>query len=52
MVVDLHELPVPLFDVGGLLAGVGVIDLSGRWVVLVLGAPLEGLLEDVLGDLE
>jgi hypothetical protein len=52
MMVDLHELLVPLFDVGGLLAGIGVIDLSGRWAVLVLGIPLEGLLEDVLDDLE
>ena len=51
LLVDLHELLVPLFDVGGLLAGVGVIDLSGRWVVLVLGAPLEDLLKHVLGNL-
>lgn len=52
LLVDLHELLVPLFDVGGLLAGVGIVVLGGRGIVLVLGAPLEDLLEHVLGDLE
>jgi hypothetical protein len=52
LLVDLHEFLVPLFDVGGLLAGVGVIVLGGRRVVLVLRAPLEDLLEDVLRDLK
>ena len=51
LLVDLHELLVPLFNVGGLLAGVGVVILGGRRVVLVLGAPLKDLLEDVLGNL-
>jgi hypothetical protein len=36
---------------GGLLAGVGVVVLGGRGVVLVLEAPLEDLLKDVLRDL-
>jgi hypothetical protein len=36
LLVDLHELLVPLFNVRGLLAGVGVIVLGGRRVVLVL----------------
>ena len=52
LLVHLHELLVPLFDVGGLLAQVDVIAMGGRRVVLVLGAPLEHLLEDVLGDLK
>lgn len=52
LLVDLHELLVPLFDVGGLLARVGVVVLGRGGVVLVLGAPLEDLLENVLGDLE
>ena len=52
LLVDLHELLVPLFNVGGLLARVGVVVLGGRRVVLVLGAPLEDLLENVLGDLD
>jgi hypothetical protein len=42
LLVDLHELLVPLLDVCGLLARVGVIVLGGRRVVPVLRAPLEG----------
>jgi len=49
--VDLHELLVPLLDVGSLLAGVGVI-ISGRWgIVLVMFAPLNDLLQDRLVDI-
>jgi hypothetical protein len=51
LLINLHELLVPLFNVGGLLAGVGVVILGGRRVVLVLGAPLEDLLKHVLGNL-
>jgi hypothetical protein len=52
LLVDLHELLVPLLNVGGFLARVRVVVLGRSGVVLVLGAPLEHLLEDVLGDLE
>lgn len=52
LLVDLHEFLVPFLDVGGLLAGIGVVVLGWGGVVLVLRAPLEHLLEDVLGDLE
>lgn len=52
LLVDLHELLVPLLNVGGLLAGIGVVVLGWGGVVLVLGAPLEHLLKNVLGDLE
>jgi hypothetical protein len=52
LLVDLHKLLVPFFNVGRLLAGVGVIVLGGRRVVLVLGAPLEHLLEHILRNLE
>ena len=52
LLVDLNELLVPLFGVDGLLAGVGVVVLGRSWVVLVLGAPLEDLLENEYGDLE
>jgi len=52
LLVDLHEFLVPLLNVGGLLAGIGVVVLGWGGVVLVLRAPLEHLLEDVLGDLE
>ena len=51
LLVDLHELLIPLFDVGGLLARVGVVVLGWRWVVLVVLAPLEDFAEDWLGDL-
>jgi hypothetical protein len=51
LLIDLHELLVPLFNVGGLLAGVGIVILGGRRVVLVLRAPLKDLLENVLGNL-
>jgi hypothetical protein len=51
LLVDLHELLIPLLNVGGLLAGVGIVVLGRRGVVLVLRAPLENLLEDVLRDL-
>jgi hypothetical protein len=52
LLVNLHEFLVPLLDIRGLLAGVGIVVLGGRRVVLVLGAPLEDLLEDVLRDLK
>jgi hypothetical protein len=52
LLVDLHKLLVPFFNVSRLLAGVGVIVLGGRRVILVLGAPLEHLLEDIFGNLE
>ena len=52
LLVNLHELLVPLLDVGGLLAGVGVIIGGGRRVELVMVAPLDNLLEDGLVDLE
>jgi hypothetical protein len=42
---------VPLIDVGGLLAGVGVIILGDGGVVLVMLAPLDDLLENGIIDL-
>ena len=51
LLVDLHELLVPVFDVGGLLARVGVVIGGRRGVVLVVDAPVDDFLEDVLGDL-
>lgn len=50
--VDLHELLVPVLDVGGLLARVGIVVLGWGGVVLVVLAPLENLAEDRLADLE
>jgi len=51
LLVNLHELLVPLLNVGGLLAGIGVIIDSGWGVVLMMFAPLDNLLQDRLIDL-
>ena len=51
LLVDLHELLVPVFDVGRLLARVGVVVLGRRGVVFVVLAPFEDLAEDGFGDL-
>jgi hypothetical protein len=48
--VDLHELLVPLVDVRSLAAGVIIITGAGR-VALVMGAPLNNLLQDGFVDL-
>ena len=52
LLVDLHELLVPLFDVGGLLASVGVLVLLWGRVLLVVVAPLENLAQDSFRDLQ
>jgi len=49
--VDLHELLVPLINVGGLFARVGVIIGRGCGVGLVMLAPLNDLLEDLRVDI-
>ena len=51
LLVDLHKLLIPVLDVRSLLARIGVIVLRGRWVVLVMSAPLEDFAEDCFGDL-
>jgi hypothetical protein len=51
LLVNLHELLVPLVDIGRLLARVGIVILGGGWVVLVVLAPLKDLLHDSLVDL-
>lgn len=50
LLVDLHELLVPLVDVGGLAAGVVVVTGAGR-VALVVGAPFDHLAQNCLVDL-
>lgn len=45
--IDLHELLVPLVDVGCLAAGVVVVTGAGR-VVPVVGAPLDHLAQNRL----
>lgn len=51
LLVDLHELLVPVFDISSLFTRVCVIVLGGGRVVLVVGAPLEDLPKDRFGDL-
>ena len=50
LLVNLHELLIPLVDVGG-LAAVVIIVGSGNGVVLVVLAPLNNLLKNGLVDL-
>lgn len=51
LLVDGHVLLVPILDVGGLLARIGVVVGGGDWVVAVVVAPLEDLPKDGLVDL-
>ncbi len=51
LLVDLHELLVPVLDIGRLLSRVGVVVLRRSGVVLVVLAPLKDLAENSLGDL-
>ena len=51
LLVDLHELLVPLFDVRRLLAAVGVVVTGWRGIVGVVFAPFQHLLEDLVADL-
>lgn len=51
LLVDLHELLVPLLNVGRLLAGLGVLVLLRGRVLLVVVAPLDDLAQDRLRDL-
>ena len=51
LLVNLHELLVPLLNLGGLLAGVGLVILRLHGVVAVMLAPLDNLSKDSLVDL-
>ena len=51
LLVDLHELLVPLLNIGGLLARVGIIIGSSNGVALVVLAPLNDLAENCFVDL-
>jgi hypothetical protein len=50
--VDLHEFLVPLIDIGGFLAGVGVIFVCLGRVSTMMFTPFEDLLEDGFVDLK
>lgn len=52
LLIDLHELLVPLIDIGSLLAGIGIVIIGSDWIVLVMLAPLDNLAEDWLVDLK
>lgn len=51
LLVDLHELLVPLLDVGGLLASIGFIVLGLVGIVAVVLAPFDDLSKDSLVNL-
>lgn len=46
LLVNLHKLLIPLLDICGLFAGVGIIVNGGRWIILVVLAPFNDLLKD------
>jgi hypothetical protein len=46
--VHLHELLVPLLDVGRLLPGIGIVILCLRRIIAVMFAPLDDFPEDGL----
>ena len=50
--VHLHELLVPLFDVGSLLARIGIIIVCRRGITLVVNTPLDYFVEDCFVDLQ
>jgi hypothetical protein len=49
--VNLHELLVPLIDIGGLLARVGVVVRGSRRITAMVDAPLDHLAENGFVDL-
>lgn len=49
--VNLHELLVPLIDIGSLLANIVVILISSGRVGSVIGAPFNDFLQDSFVDL-
>ena len=50
LLVNLHELLIPLLNISGLLTGIGIVFI-GRWrIVLVMFAPLDEFLEDRASD--
>lgn len=51
LLIDLHELLIPLVNLRGLLAVVGVLVVGGRRVLAVVLAPLNDLAQNGLGDL-
>lgn len=50
LLINLHELLVPLVDIGGLATGIIVV-MGARGVVLMVVAPLNNLVQDRRIDL-
>ena len=51
LLVDLHELLIPLINVGCLFAGIGIVIVCGDWIVSVMLAPLDNLSKNRFVDL-
>lgn len=51
LLVNLHELLIPLIDVGSLLSGVGIIVGGRRGIGTMVGAPFNDLIQNCLIDL-
>lgn len=51
LLIDLHELLIPLVNLRGLLAVVGILVVGGRRVLAVVLAPLNDLAQNGLGNL-
>lgn len=51
LLIDLHELLVPLINIGSLLADIVVIIVGGRRIAFVICAPFDDFLEDGFVDL-
>jgi hypothetical protein len=52
LLIDLHKLLVPLFDISRLLAGVGIVVLCLEGIVAVMIAPLNHLAKNGLVHLK
>ena len=46
LLIDLLELPAPLFDIDGLVAVVRLLVLAGGWIILIVFAPLDNFLKN------
>lgn len=51
LLVDLHELLIPLLNLGGSLASIGLFLIGGGGVATVMLAPLDHLAQNRLGNL-
>lgn len=52
LLVNLHELLIPLLDVCSLLARIGLVITSGNWIIFMVFTPLNDLFQNRLVDLK